>query len=657
MAQSRSRSPPRGKQRSLSPAPRKSEHYKQRHSHGYRGYDSRKDPNRSTTGRMHKNDGQSRPRNSCHENTYYRFHKHRSHSPNTRSSLDQFYSYKPYQAYLPGREDGNRYMPRYSEGVYYQEYQWDYYPQHMQGRSIPYDHRRRSGKRGKSPQRSTEDSSRFEGKQHEDELRSQKIRDEKYFYSLRRGPEDFEKRSSSQKRHTEDRDYRRRGHTSKRQTGVERHKNRELSRNPQCKPRHPTSSHQEKKAQRSPKFQAHRHAQKRPPETSSAAKASSGSRHKRRKTSHGAHHLSDGKSQKYSKEEDRKDTSQNNNGKSSCSNAGRRRETKGRKDKKPLKSSKKDCTASAHSDRSIGLKSTNDKRKTKRKKERDGRKKSNSSSNQLDERKPSDVKPSSSSRRKKSLTVKVNKKKTVNTSRKSKDLKRVFKHLDSTENTENKRKEKFAQEITTAIHQVKVNKFPSPPITLHERFSKIKDQRATAVKESKLTSGSGNHRRINMSLAELPNKHIMTLVKVIDPNDLRHDIERRRKERLQNEDEHIFHIDSATERNNQLFHFSTPVGGPQNPQWAKKSNSTKCTQKTCMNNCRGGRLQSHYKSGLVQKSLCIQAKYQRLRFTGSKEFITNKCRQRFLKKKEHTNMAMALKSGIDTKGNHTTRGY
>lgn len=39
-----------------------------------------------------------------------------------------------------------------------------------------------------------------------------------------------------------------------------------------------------------------------------------------------------------------------------------------------------------------------------------------------------------------------------------------------------------------------------------------------------------------------------TLVKVIDPNDLRHDIERRRKERLQNEDEHIFHIDSPTER-------------------------------------------------------------------------------------------------------------
>lgn len=39
-----------------------------------------------------------------------------------------------------------------------------------------------------------------------------------------------------------------------------------------------------------------------------------------------------------------------------------------------------------------------------------------------------------------------------------------------------------------------------------------------------------------------------TPVKVIDPNDLRHDIERRRKERLQNEDEHIFHVDTAAER-------------------------------------------------------------------------------------------------------------
>lgn len=33
-----------------------------------------------------------------------------------------------------------------------------------------------------------------------------------------------------------------------------------------------------------------------------------------------------------------------------------------------------------------------------------------------------------------------------------------------------------------------------------------------------------------------------------DPNDLRHDIERRRKERLKNEDERMFHVDGAAPR-------------------------------------------------------------------------------------------------------------
>ncbi|XP_036902251.1 BCLAF1 and THRAP3 family member 3 [Sturnira hondurensis] len=683
MVRSRSKSSLKGKQRSLSPVPRKSEHNKRRYSHGYHGYDYRKDPNRSTTWRMHKN-GQSRPRNSARENTYYRFHNHRSPSPNTRSSLDQFYFYKPYQAYSPGRENGNRYMPRYSEGVcYYPEYRWDYFPQHMRGRSIHYDYRgRRSGKRGKLPQRSTEDFSRFEGKQHEDELRSQKIRDEKYSHFLRRGSEDFEKRSSFQMRHTEDRDCRRRGYTTKRQTGVERHDNREPSRNAQYNPRHPPLLHQEKKAQRSPECQAYRHAQKRFPDTRSATKASGDSRHKRRKTSYGDQDLSDGKTQKRSKEEDRKNTSQDDNGKSSCPSAGRRRETEGGRDKKPLKSSKRHYTASAHSSRSVGFRTSTGRQKAKRKRERGGRKESNSSSNQLDESKASDMKPSSTSLRKKSFIIKVDMKKTLDiprvasikterelsadlsaVGRKRGDLDPALEQLGSTENTENKSKEEFAQEIITVIHQVKVNYFPSPPITLNERFSKLKDQQAIAVNERKSTPDSGNNRRINMSLAELPNKRVMvcdseqTLVKVIDPNDLRHDIERRRKERLQNEDEHIFHIASATERNDQPFPFLTPVGRPQNPPWAKKPNSTKFIQRTYMSSFRGGRHQPRYKSGLVRKSLYIQAKYQRLRFAGSKGFITNKFRQRLLKKKEHSNMATAVKLGIDRKGSHTKGGY
>ncbi|XP_053511784.1 BCLAF1 and THRAP3 family member 3 [Artibeus jamaicensis] len=675
MAQSQSKaSPPKGKQRSFSPAPRKSEHNKQRYSHGYHGYGYRKDLNRSTTWRMYKN-GQSRPRNSAPENTYYRFHNHRAPFPNTRSSVDQFHFYKPYQAYSPGREDGNRYMPRYSEGVHYPEYQWDYFPQHMRGRSIHYDYRgRRGGKRGKSPQRSTEDSSRFEGKQHEDELRSQKIRDEKYSHSLRRGPEDFEKRSFFQKRHTEDRDYRRYGYPTKRYPGVERHDNREPSRNAQWKPRYPPSPHQENKAQRSPKCQTHRRAQKRLPETSSATEASSYSLHKRRKTSYGDQDLSDGKTRKRSKEEDKKNTSQNDNG--------RRRQTEDGKDKKPLKSSKKHYTASAHSNESVGFRTSNGKQKMKRKKERGGRKESNSSSNQLDESKASDMKPSSTSLRKKSLIITVHKKKPLDMSRvasfkierevsadlsavgrRNEDMETALEQLGSTENTENKSEEDFAQEIITVIHQVKVNYFPSPPITLHERFSKLKYQPARDVNESKSIQDSGDNRRLNMSLAGLPSKHVMvcdseqTLVKVIDPNDLRHDIERRRKERLQNEDEHIFHIDSATERNDQPFPFLTPVGRPQNPQWAKKPNSTKFIQRTYMTNFRGGGRQPHYKSGLVRKSLYIQSKYQRLRFSGSKGFTTNKFRQRLMKKKEDSNMATADKLGIETKGSHTTGRY
>ncbi|XP_014646634.1 PREDICTED: uncharacterized protein CXorf23 homolog isoform X3 [Ceratotherium simum simum] len=229
------------------------------------------------------------------------------------------------------------------------------------------------------------------------------------------------------------------------------------------------------------------------------------------------------------------------------------------------------------------------------------------------------------------------------------------------------------------------NYFPSPDITLHERFSKMQDTQAADVNEIKLNSDPEIHRRIDMSLAELQSKQTMvyesgqTLVKIIDPNDLRHDIERRRKERLQNEDEHIFHIASAAERNDQQSSFSrlenTQVDGFQKPTCFIESNFRKFIQKPYMNyqtmqrkdithkpfgvegnhentrgfrrpfktNFRGGRFQPHYKSGLVQKSLCIQAKYQHLRFAGPRGFITNKFREKLLrKKKEYANIATAV---------------
>uniref|UniRef100_A0A4X1V7R0 BCLAF1 and THRAP3 family member 3 n=2 Tax=Sus scrofa TaxID=9823 RepID=A0A4X1V7R0_PIG len=660
MARSRSRSP-RWKHRSLSPVPRSSEHYKQRHEHY--GYEYRKDPKRPIAWRMdNEKHGQSKPRIPSRENTHYRSYEHRSPSPNLRrNSLENFYTYKPPQVYLPGRGDSNRrsqYMPKYSEGVLYKEHQRNCYPQKVQGRYIPDDHRvRGSGKGGKPPLRSIADSFRFEGQWHEDELRHQRIQDEKYSQSLRRGSEDFEKRSSFQKRYPEDRDFRKYGHTSKRPEDVERFENREAARSPQWKPRHFLPPYQEKKDQRNLGLQTHRHAPRELPESSSAAKVSCDYRHKHRKSSDGDQDFNDGRTQKYSKEEDRKFGSQKGPvaRESSCSNAGRGRVTEDGQVKEPLKPSKKDCASSTHSNKSdVDLRPCNDKRKDKVKKEGAGRKESNSSHNQLDKgKKLSDMKASSAILRKKSLTVKVDVKKAVNTSRKSENFHPVFEHLDSTQNTENKPTGEFAQEIITIIHQVKANYFPSPKITLHERFSQMQDTQAADVNEIKLNSDPEIHRRIDMSLAELQSKQTMvydseqTLVKIIDPNDLRHDIERRRKERLQNEDEHIFHIASAAERSDQHSNFSrlknTHIDGFQKPTCFVKSNFRKFIQKPYLTNFRGGRFQPQYKSGLVQKSLYIQAKYQRLRFAGPRGFITNKFRERLLrKKKEYTNIAPAI---------------
>lgn len=519
MARSRSRSP-RWRHRSLSPVPRNSEHYKQRPEHY--GYEYRKDPKRPVTWRMdNEKHGQSKPRIPSRETLHYRSYEHRSSSPNIRrNSLENFYTYKPPQVYLPGRgDDSNRrsqYMPKYSEGVLYKEHQRNCYPQKVQGRYFPDDHRvRGSGKGGKPPLRSIADSFRFEGQWHEDELRHQRIQDEKYSQSLRRGSEDFEKRSSFQTRYPEDRDFRKYGHTSKRPQDVERYENREPPRSPQWKSRHFLPSYQEKKDQWNLGPQTLRYAPREFPETSSAAKVSCDYRHKHRKTSDGDQDFYDGRTQKYSKEEDRKFGSQKGpvNRESDCFNAGRGRETEGGQVKEPFKPSKKDCTTCTHSDKSdVGLRPCNDKRKDKIKKEGAGRKESNSSHNRLDKsKKLSDSKPSSSVLRKKSLTVKVDVKKTsrvassysterqmshdlVAVGRKSENFHPVFEHLDSTQNTENKPTGEFAQEIITIIHQVKADYFPSLGITLHERFSKMQVTQAADVNEFKLNSDPEIHR-------------------------------------------------------------------------------------------------------------------------------------------------------------------
>uniref|UniRef100_A0ABI7W049 BCLAF1 and THRAP3 family member 3 n=1 Tax=Felis catus TaxID=9685 RepID=A0ABI7W049_FELCA len=625
MARSRSRSP-RWKHRSLSPVPRNSEHYKQRYSHGHYGCEYRKDPKRPTIWRMDsEKHGQSKPRIPSRGNIHYRSYEHRSPSPNIRrTSSENVYTFKPYREYLPGRRDGNRglhYMPQYSEGVPYKENQRNFYPQKVQGRYIPDDHRvRGSGKGGKPPQRSIADSFRFEGKWYEDELRHQRIQDENHSQSLRRGSEDFEKRSSFQKRYPEDRDFRKYGHTSKRPKDVERYENRDPARNPQWKFEHSLPSYQGKKEQRNLGPQTHRYAQREPPETSSATRVSCDYRHKRPKTSGGDQDFSAGRIPKYSKEEERKYSSQKGpvNRQSICLTAGRGRETEGGQVQEPLTPSKKDCTASTRSRESdIGLRPYNDKRKEKIKKDGDGGKESNSSSNQLDKsNKLSNVKPSSASLRKKSLTVKVDVKKTVNTSRKSENFHPVFEHLDSTQNTENKPTGEFAQEIITIIHQVKANYFPSPDITLHERFSKMRDTHAADVNEVKSNSDPEIHRNDeHSSFSGLKNIHVDEFQKPIGftKSNFRKFIQKP-------------HMNYTMQEKDVITH--KPFGAEGNRQ------NTTSFRRPFKTNFRGGRFQPHYKSGLVQKSLYIQAKYQRLRFAGPRGFITNKFREKLLRKKK-----------------------
>ncbi|XP_055232711.1 BCLAF1 and THRAP3 family member 3 isoform X7 [Gorilla gorilla gorilla] len=662
MARSRSRSP-RWKHRSLSPVPRNAEHYKQRHSHGHYGCEYRKDPKRPVAWRMDsEKHGQSKPRIPSRGNIYYQSYEHRSPSPNIRNSLENVYMYKPHRGYSPGRGDSNRraqYMPKYSEGIPYKEHERNSYPQKVQGGYSPDDHRvRGSGKGGKPPQRSIADSFRFEGKWHEDELRHQRIQAEKYSQSTRRGSEDFETRSSFQKRYPEDRDFRKYGHTSKRPKDVERYESREPARNPKWKPEHSLPPYQEDTDQWNLGPQAYRHAEREHPETSSATKVSYDYRHKRPKLLDGDQDFSDGRTQKYCKEEDRKYSFQKGplNRELDCFNTGRGRETQDGQVKEPFKPSKKDSIACTYSNKNdVDLRSSNDKWKEKIKKEGDCRKESNSSSNQLDKsQKLPDVKPSPINLRKKSLTVKVDVKKTVDTFRKSENFHPVFEHLDSTQNTENKPTGEFAQEIITIIHQVKANYFPSPGITLHERFSTMQDIHKADVNEIPLNSDPEIHRRIDMSLAELQSKQAVmyeseqTLIKIIDPNDLRHDIERRRKERLQNEDEHIFHIASAAERDDQNSSFSKNYATQRkdiitHKPFEVEGNHRNTRVRSFKSNFRGGRCQPNYKSGLVQKSLYIQAKYQRLRFTGPRGFITHKFRERLMrKKKEYTDVATGI---------------
>ncbi|XP_018101739.1 BCLAF1 and THRAP3 family member 3 [Xenopus laevis] len=125
----------------------------------------------------------------------------------------------------------------------------------------------------------------------------------------------------------------------------------------------------------------------------------------------------------------------------------------------------------------------------------------------------------------------------------------VFKHLGSSNDiTPSGPKTEFTKEIITIIHEVKANHFKSTDLTLHERFSNLKGTDSIQDSSLNITVPQTNpaiHRRIDISLEDLQSKSLNKRIEappvshrvIEDPNDLRHDIERRRKKRLQSEED------------------------------------------------------------------------------------------------------------------------
>ncbi|XP_036378340.1 BCLAF1 and THRAP3 family member 3 isoform X2 [Megalops cyprinoides] len=97
----------------------------------------------------------------------------------------------------------------------------------------------------------------------------------------------------------------------------------------------------------------------------------------------------------------------------------------------------------------------------------------------------------------------------------------------------------FAQEIITLVHQVKENYFKGEGVTLNERFSSV--QSGQSEDDGGPSGSPVIHRLINVSQSELKPQPVFKRVGSMqrkrqladDPCDLRHDLERRRQERLE----------------------------------------------------------------------------------------------------------------------------
>nr|XP_020644861.1 uncharacterized protein CXorf23 homolog [Pogona vitticeps]XP_020644862.1 uncharacterized protein CXorf23 homolog [Pogona vitticeps] len=668
MVRSRSRSP-RWKRRSLSPAARSQEHNRQRHNHI--NYDSeykvfRKDPKRPVSWRTEDGKhGQVNSRYSPHETNHHRLYECRSYSPTLkRFPSEDKYSHKTCRTQSPERNEsirGCQFTSRYSE-ISHKEHSQSFYPSETRVREMHEDNRSVGNTKGMTTfHRPLETSCKFERKWNDTDLRHHLLQENKFTHSPRRFSNEFIPRSSFEKRYREDRDYREYGHTYKRAKEVERYHDREIASNSKWKHDHSSKPNHEKEEQQNRGLHTYQPVEKEYTD-SCQTKLPSDYSHKRHKHPTGGKYISGERTEKYMKLEDPKYNYPKGSWDSKYSEH-YSREKESHTEEPRTEAVLKYTSGKGGNSCTKPYKSNADQKEKERVKKHDDFRGRVDVSNSLQvdtHNKISDVKVSDVYARKEKLTVKVDMKKTVNkyrsasshvmerqtscdlvaVGRKTGSFHSVFEHIKSvTQNVEQNPSKEFAQEIITIIHQIKANYFRSSDITLHERFSKIQDN--PVASEIKRHSDPEIHRRIDMSLADLQKRRAIScesgqsVVRVLeDPNDLRHDIERRRKERLQNEDEHSFYADDISQRYEQSYSFpnlqNSQMHGFQKYSRFLNPPFRKFIKKPHMPNFIDGR--SHFRSNLVQKGLYIQAKYQRLRYAGARGFTTNRMRRGFFRK-------------------------
>ncbi|KAJ7319564.1 hypothetical protein JRQ81_019075 [Phrynocephalus forsythii] len=698
MVRSRSRSP-RWKRRCLSPAARSQENNRQRHNHI--NYDSeyrvfQQDPKRPVPWRTEDGKyGQANSRYLPHETNHHQLYEYRSYSPTLkRIPSEDIYSHKSCRTHSPERNEnfrGCQFASRYSE-MSHKEHNQSFYPSETRVREMHEDNRSVGNTKGmKTFHRPLETSFKLERKWNDTDLRHHLLQEDKFTHSPRRFSNEFIPRSSFEKRYREDRDYREHGHSYKRAKEAERYHDREISSHSKWKYDHSSKPNHEKEEQRNLGPQTHQPVEKEHTD-SFQTKLAFDYKHKHHRHPAGGKYISGERAEKYMKLEDPKYNCPRGSWESKDSEH-YSREKESHTEEPRTEAALKYASGKGSNSFSKTYKSSADQKEKERIKKHDGfRGRVDISSNRQHgtSNKISDVKVSDVYARKEKLTVKVDMKKTVNkyrsssshvmerqtsrdlvaVGRKTGSFHSVFEHIKSvTQNVEQNPSKEFAQEIITIIHQIKANCFKSSDITLHERFSKIQDN--PIASEVKRNSDPEIHRRIDMSLADLQNRRAIScesgqsVVRVLeDPNDLRHDIERRRKERLQNEDEPAFYADDISQRHEQSCNFpnlqNSQMHGIQKysrflnrpfRRFIKKPYTNyytarpyhhiahyrfkghhEASQRPFKPNFTDGR--SHFRSNLLQKGLYIQAKYQRLRYAGARGFSTNRMRRGFFRKEQ-----------------------